>query len=226
MTSEDEICRDIISAHESYSDYVIKNICPAVINFLKKLQLSTDDSYKVKGCNYLYYAVYHMAQEKDIPYEITYKLYKDLLEKYNSKKEYKFNVNIENFNSNIFETLKNLHNLYDYFFKYEKRIKCKQNICGCAEECVEIYNGYIERCNNHYSSSLCTELNKFAEIFNNHLNQDNECKGTIKKLETFNPYNLKIIILIPIILIFVISFSFFILYKVKNNIIKYINIMQ
>ncbi|KMZ76641.1 hypothetical protein PVIIG_06268 [Plasmodium vivax India VII] len=192
--------------------------------YLNKLQVNPDDSYKVKGCKYLYYALYEMAQEKSIPNEITYKLYNDLLETYNSKKVYKFHVNIENFNSDTFKTLNNLLNLYKYFSKYKSKSQCHDKMCGCAEKCVEIYNEYTERCNNHHSSSLCIELNKFAEKFNIHLNQDDVCKGTISKLEIFNGYNIKIIILIPIILIIVISFSFFILYKVKNNIIKYMNI--
>ncbi|KMZ96056.1 hypothetical protein PVNG_05945 [Plasmodium vivax North Korean] len=225
MTSATELCGDIISGSIKYSDYDVKNICPSVMNYLNKLQMKTDDSYKVKGCKYLYYALYEMAQEKNIPNDITYTFYKDLLKTYHLKKGYKFHVNIENLNSDTFKTIKNLLSLHDYFSKYEKKSQCHGKVCDCAEECVKIYNEYIEKCNKHYSSSLCTELNKFAEKFNKHLNQDNECKGKITKLETFNGYNLEIIILIPIILIFVISFLFIILYKVKNNIIKYLNIM-
>ncbi|KNA01562.1 hypothetical protein PVNG_05008 [Plasmodium vivax North Korean] len=226
MLSAEDICRDNISAPEQYSDYVVKHVCPAVINYLNTLALDANDSYKVKGCNYLYYAVYDMLQAQHIPNEITYKLYKDILETYNLKKEYKCHVYIENYNSDVFKTLKNLHSLYDYFYKYEKKAQCNNKTCDCAEECAKIYNEYIVKCNNHNSSSLCTELYKFAKEFNNHLSQDNVCNDKITKLEIFNPYNLRIIILIPIILIFVISFSVFILYKVKNNIIKCINIMQ
>ncbi|KMZ95170.1 hypothetical protein PVMG_05088 [Plasmodium vivax Mauritania I] len=225
MLSAEKLCCDIISDTKKYGDYDVKYVCSSFMNYLNKLQMKTDDSYKVKGCKYLYYALYEMAQEKNIPNDITYTFYKDLLKTYHLKKGYKFHVNIENFNSDTFKTIKNLLSLHDYFSKYEKKSQCHGKVCDCAEECVKIYNEYIEKCNNHYSSSLCTELNKFAEKFNKHLNQDNECKGKITKLETFSGYNLEIIILIPIILIFVISFLFIILYKVKNNIIKYLNIM-
>ncbi|VUZ93658.1 PIR protein [Plasmodium vivax] len=213
MLSAEDICRDISSVPKKYSNYVVEKICPAVINYLKKLLVNTDESYKVNGCKYLYYALYEMAQTEHISNEITYKLYKELLERYNLNKVYICEVNIEEYNSDIIETHENLLNLYNYFYKYEKGKQCNKQNCDCAEECVKIYNQYIEKCNNHYSSSLCTEINKFAEKFNNHLIQDIDCKDKITKLETFKRYNLKITILIPIILIFVISFSFIILYK-------------
>ncbi|KMZ88734.1 hypothetical protein PVBG_05680 [Plasmodium vivax Brazil I] len=225
-TSQNELCHDIISGPTKYSDYEVHNICPSVMNYLNKLQVNPDDSYKVKGCKYLYYALYEMAPKMHIPNDITYNLYNDLLETYHLKKEYKFHINVDNFNSDIFKTIKNLLNLYDYFYKYKRKTQCKNKTCDCAEECVKIYNEYIVKCNNHNSSSLCTELYKFAKEFNNHLSQDNVCNDKITKLETFNRYHLKIIIVIPIILIFAISFSFIILYKVKNNIIIYLNIMH
>ncbi|VUZ99701.1 PIR protein [Plasmodium vivax] len=213
MASETELCRDIIRDSVKYRNYNVQLVCQSVMNYLNKLKDNVDDSYKVKGCKYLYYALYDMAEKKNTPKEITYMLYNVFMEKYDSNKGYKCDINIESFNLDIFETLKNLLSLYDYFFKYEKGNQCNNKTCNCAEECVKIYNKYVEKCNNHYSSSLCTELNKFAEKFNNHLKQDKVCKDNIKKLDTLNCYNLKIIILIAIILIFVISFSFFILYK-------------
>ncbi|KMZ89817.1 hypothetical protein PVMG_05982 [Plasmodium vivax Mauritania I] len=109
---------------ESFAKYGVKGkkiICEISIKYLEQIKQNQDNNYISNGCKYLYYRIYENIQEESEYSDITFNFYKKLLEEYVYKKISILKDNTEKINNDIFGKLKNLKELYDNFYKYEKK---------------------------------------------------------------------------------------------------------
>ncbi|KMZ93729.1 hypothetical protein PVMG_06039 [Plasmodium vivax Mauritania I] len=192
-----------------------KIICAVSIKYLEEIKKTKDNNYISNGYKYLYYRIYENKQNEPEYSDITFKFFKDLLENYASKETSILKDNTEQINNDIFGKLKNLKELYDNFYKYEKKELCGDDSCGCAEKCAETYKTYLEECNSEYYSTFCVELQKFGEKFNEYIRGNNHCIKEIEKLPLFNKNNPRIAIIGSGVVLAIIVFSLFTLYKVS-----------
>ncbi|SCA60848.1 VIR protein [Plasmodium vivax] len=213
-SSADANCTNIIREYSGYNCYQTEITCKNAIYYMNELKKKEDDVYIANGCIYLYYSLYDMMHKKGECSGIINKFYKSILVIFDEIHNTKLSEIEINFNADIYEKLKNLHNLYKYLHKYSEYKNCNNNgPCDCAEQCIKIYERYIDECNRAYYTPFCRELQKFGENFNDTIKQNNRCNGTVKLLPIFSKYNFEIIILIPIVVLLFACSLLFIFYK-------------
>ncbi|KMZ82979.1 hypothetical protein PVIIG_05274 [Plasmodium vivax India VII] len=213
--SENGWCENALQSIENYPSLYKNHICPIAVKYLNIIKVNENNHYISNGCKYLYYKLYETVYNKPEYIDFTYEFYKKLLKEYISKETNTFEDNTEKINDDIFGKLKNLDELYDNFNKYKKSEECSKGSCGCAKKCVHLYDTYLSECYKNYNTPFCVELQKFAESFNEYLRENNGCNKTIEELKLFNKYNSRIAIIGSGVVLVVIVFSLFTLYKVS-----------
>ncbi|SBS90537.1 PIR Superfamily Protein [Plasmodium ovale curtisi] len=223
-----------------------QNICKAVILFFKDLNEQKyiygdttyeDKTYRDNGCKYLFYWLYTYALNKKESIKNTLNLYKDLYRLYNENHNNlnKFSDYINEMNedtSEKFVRLTNLYNELDDFFTKNEKEKGKE---VCTGNFINIYNNYVDECQNGYDYDFCDELKNFRKKYNSFIKNVIKCeeKYLLPSVEHIDAVDMTII---PFSLIPVTSLILPILYKFtafgpwirrligkKENILEYIN---
>ncbi|CAI7719065.1 hypothetical protein, conserved [Plasmodium vivax] len=207
------LCESIVEKYGQYDIYDISKTCPNAMNYLTSIKQKDDDIYFEKGCLYLYFWLYRKSQNISSYIETTLSLFKDILNEYGTLQPYTSNFNTEIIDNLMYEKLSFVYTLNDYYNKYINKSDCENDNCKCARVCAELYKRHIDECNQYFNSPFCIELTKFREKFNEQIKKDDTCNISVKSLPPFKNYSLETIIVIPIIVISVIGFIVFTLYR-------------
>ncbi|VUZ99377.1 PIR protein, partial [Plasmodium vivax] len=133
---------------------------------------------------------------------------------------------IEEKNKLPYEILEKLIDPYEKF--YSGNAQGKKCDCVCAKECAILYNKNRNICLESKDNDFCNELEKFKKKYDENMLLISECKYAPKSLPSAKEHDVSVIIITPISLIVLISFTLFILYKKyskikrKKNIYKHI----
>ncbi|KMZ88508.1 hypothetical protein PVBG_05994 [Plasmodium vivax Brazil I] len=214
-----EVFRTLKDQYSEIDDSFESN-CNKAIAYLKYLE----DAYHgeintAKGSLYVYCWLCDVEFNKPQYNNNGVNIYKKLLQKYEA---IEFSSNIPYIfrtylNENIDENLKNLYDLYYKFDKFINQQNCGDSYCKCAEECAGFYNKYMsEQCGIFYKNNFCNELQNFAKMYNAFFTENNKCDGKEMKLLLTADSYIKVI-LTPILIIAIVSFIIFFLFKVTNK---------
>ncbi|KMZ99021.1 hypothetical protein PVNG_03860 [Plasmodium vivax North Korean] len=194
--------------------------CKKSMDYLKYLDENYDGNIDAaKGSIYLYCWLYDEELHKQNYNNNGINIYKKFLEGY---QEIDFESNIpfifgNHLKNNIDENLKNIYDLYYKFDKFINQQNCGDSYCKCAEECAGFYNKYMsEQCGIFYKNNFCNELQNFAKMYNAFFTKNNKCDGKEMKLLLTADSYIKVI-LTPILIIAIVSFIIFFLFKVTNK---------
>ncbi|SBT83523.1 PIR protein [Plasmodium ovale] len=113
----------------------------------------------------------------------------------------------------IIEKVKNLYDLYDLFEKFTHSTGDCYNNCECAKKCVDLYKTHLVVCYKGINQDFCNELEKFRGIYNSYMEKISICDDAIRTLPSTKSIDLQIALIIPFVIILVMSFTLFILYK-------------
>lgn len=211
-----EISKHFINDHEKY-----RNPCTQVLKYLSYLESKPSLDYRA-CCKYLNYWLYdNVINNKKSEYNAL-KLYQqfknldnDLLD-HNICEKY-----IEDINDDIFSELKELYTLFDKFNHIKKETTSNiANICKIADECSTLYRKQEQKCAANYKNIFCNELENFRKVYNSYMASKIKCNAESIILPSFLKNNLAAIIIVPFVIILIVSFILFILYKVNNYFIK------
>ncbi|SBT83170.1 PIR protein [Plasmodium ovale] len=121
---------------------------------------------------------------------------------------------IELIDDEVLEKLKEIYNMHELFYKVKMNAKpCNGDCCSNITQCVSIYNKYIDNCYADSMDYICQEISKLKHEYDNHMKTVTTCPEAIKILIPPKEYNTGVTILIPCIIILIIPFFLFILYK-------------
>ncbi|CAI7724266.1 PIR protein [Plasmodium vivax] len=207
-------CDEAVKTFAKDGDISKKNICVTSIKYLEQIKEKKNNLYISNGCKYLYYKLHENVYNNPEFNDIIYEFYKKLLNDHISKDISTFTDNTAKINKDIYGNLQNLDALYDNFNKYKKEEVCDRGSCGCAQKCTELYAKCLPKCYRKYDTPFCVELQKFAERFNEYLRGHNECNTKIDELKLIYKYNSRIVITVSGVVLAIIVFSLFILYKI------------
>ncbi|KNA01593.1 hypothetical protein PVNG_06055 [Plasmodium vivax North Korean] len=112
--------------------------------------------------------------------------------------------------------LKNLYYLYYYFFKLQIDDKYTIMKCNCAENCVNLYMDSISSCDKDISGEFCDKLEKFRSQYNKYMKKFDTCEEKYTYLPSAIMFDRKTF-LTSVLVILVISFTLFGVYKVNIN---------
>ncbi|SBT74195.1 Plasmodium vivax Vir protein, putative [Plasmodium ovale] len=191
-----------------------KNKCMQIVQYLIYLD-SYSEKYISEGCKYLDYWLYDESHQKHKHKKVTLKFYESLNDSYGDS-IFRQNIcdgSIIDINERIFENIEKLIELYEKFNKF-KNNEAPLTGEGCinAKDCVSSYTLQAKKCRETDDNDFCTELEKFRNIYNTRMKNVTSCADLLTFLPSAKNTNL-VIILIPIIVILVIPFISFILYK-------------
>ncbi|KMZ96153.1 hypothetical protein PVNG_05799 [Plasmodium vivax North Korean] len=110
----------------------------------------------------------------------------------------------------ILEKSAKLTELYDTINNNKKAFDC-----ACARKCYDLYIKYVEECHNDYDYDYCSELQSFKHKHDNNMKSIETCDGAEKILPSAIKHDLHVIVIIPMIILTILSFLVFVLYKVK-----------
>ncbi|SBS84757.1 PIR protein [Plasmodium ovale] len=204
-----EISKHFINDHEKY-----RNPCTQVLKYLSYLESKPSLDYRA-CCKYLNYWLYdNVINNKKSEYNAL-KLYQqfknldnDLLD-HNICEKY-----IEDINDDIFSELKELYTLFDKFNHIKKETTSNiANICKIADECSTLYRKQEQKCAANYKNIFCNELENFRKVYNSYMASKIKCNAESIILPSFLKNNLAAIIIVPFVIILIVSFILFILYK-------------
>ncbi|KMZ91128.1 hypothetical protein PVMG_00002 [Plasmodium vivax Mauritania I] len=176
------------------------------------------DNKVIQGCIYLFFWLYEIELHKSIFNKNIVDIYKKLLNEYD---QYNYRSNIKNICSEYIKdelsgNLKNLYYLYYKFYKLKTDNECKSRKCICAGNCVTLYMEYINSCDKDINGISCAKLEKFRSQYSQYMKDDVNCGKEYTDLPSAIMFDRKAF-LISILVILVISFTLFGLYKVNIN---------
>ncbi|VUZ99676.1 PIR protein [Plasmodium vivax] len=108
----------------------------------------------------------------------------------------------------ILEKSAKLTELYDTFNNNSNKFDC-----DCAKKCSVLYIKYVEECHGDYDYDFCSELQSFKNKYDNNMKSIGTCEGAPNILPSALKHDLHVIIIIPMIILTVLSFLVFALYK-------------
>ncbi|KNA02150.1 hypothetical protein PVNG_05915 [Plasmodium vivax North Korean] len=191
----------------------------AYLDNLDKLDNGKYGDYKlIQGCIYLYFWIYEEELQKPIYNKYNFDIFKKLL------KEYDTHNNGSNINhicsthikDELNGNLKNLYYLYYIFYKLKKENEFASTDCKCAENCFTLYMDSISSCDNDISGEFCEKLEKFRSQYNEHMKNNVTCGEKYTYLPSAIKFDRKAF-LISVLVILIIIFTLFGLYKVNIN---------
>ncbi|SBT55883.1 PIR Superfamily Protein [Plasmodium ovale wallikeri] len=202
-------CESILNCSESGNSNPLLDICSKSLYYLYSLKQNRNISLNSReGCIYL-----------------SYRLYKDLISVGNhdyttSKFHSKINVYddtydecdglIEDINQDVFQKYENLISLYVQLGKI--LIPSKGPDCVVAKNCADSYNNYVKECYKNTDDAFCNELeNVRTKYYETMITVT--CPGVPKTLPSTKPHNIAAIIITPLVILLIITFIIFILYK-------------
>ncbi|KMZ96103.1 hypothetical protein PVNG_06448 [Plasmodium vivax North Korean] len=176
------------------------------------------DNKVIQGCIYLYFWIYEIELHKSIFNKNIVDIYKKLLNEYD---QYNDRSNIKNICSEYIKdelsgNLKNLYYLYYKFYKIKTEKECTITNCRCAEDCAKLYMECISSCDKDTSGEFCEKLEKFRSQYNEFMKKYDTCDKKYTYLPSAIKFDRKAI-LISVLVILTIIFTFFGLYKVNIN---------
>ncbi|SBT00225.1 PIR Superfamily Protein [Plasmodium ovale curtisi] len=231
-------CNDFSNQHINGSRYDAPTVCAIGLKFLIHLKEKYDHLYEEDGCEYLYHWLYDSALGRKKSFENTLDLYKELNKIFNNDNDGNnvFDKYINKMNKYRCDKIPKIIHLYEEFNKFENEGKSQGAEKKCISTCVELFNSYVNECQEAYDYDFCNKLKIFGEQYNFFIQRVRKCEGEeyllppVEKLDAVN------IIIIPFSLMFLTSFILPLLYKFtafgtwlrrligKNeNILKYIN---
>ncbi|KMZ77367.1 hypothetical protein PVIIG_05762 [Plasmodium vivax India VII] len=110
----------------------------------------------------------------------------------------------------ILEKSAKLTELYDTFNNNSNKFDC-----DCAKKCSVLYIKYVEECHGDYDYDFCSELQSFKNKYDNNMKSIGTCNGAEKILPCAIKHDVHVIIIIPMIILTILAFLVFVLYKVK-----------
>ncbi|KMZ76867.1 hypothetical protein PVIIG_05858 [Plasmodium vivax India VII] len=172
----------------------------------------------IQGCIYLYFWIYEKELQKSIYNKNNHDIYKKLLEQYNA---YNTGSNINQIcdahvKDELNGKLKNLYYLYYKFYKLKSDNEFTSTNCNCTDNCVKLYMDSINSCNNDSSGKFCEKLEIFRSQYNEFMKKYDTCDKKYTYLPSAIMFDRKAF-LISVLVILVISFTLFGLYKVNIN---------
>ncbi|GAB69982.1 hypothetical protein PCYB_007310, partial [Plasmodium cynomolgi strain B] len=122
----------------------------------------------------------------------------------------------EAIDENTYSNLEKLDKLYENFYNFKNESSNEDhNTCGKGEICAQDYMNQESTCKGKGNNRFCKELEKFRELFNNHLESIKKCDN-IGELPYFQGSSLAGTISIPVSAMSLISLFSFVTYKVGN----------
>ncbi|KMZ90596.1 hypothetical protein PVMG_05743 [Plasmodium vivax Mauritania I] len=219
----DEWCNDIKSQYEKYIDLNNKYTCQQVMYILYFISTDPISLYNDDKCKYLYYWIYQALLQNNKNYDMALKLYRIFLKKF-----FSFDIELhtcksyEDVSKNIIlEESAELTELYVTINNNGKTFDC-----GCAQNCSQLYNVYVKECDNNFDNDYCRELENFKLKYEEKMKSINACEGAQKILPSAIKNDLHFVIIIPIIILTILSFLVFALYKVKLFVERLNNILH
>ncbi|GAB69785.1 hypothetical protein PCYB_005340 [Plasmodium cynomolgi strain B] len=206
---------------------IVKGYCDDYMKLHLQNYTNEDDSFK-KGCANAYRYVTDFSLHPKISAFCGYTNYWF----YGELKSHEKNENYEALLHDFFERLSNFevcvqyteaideHDLYDKFYNFKNKSSTQHgNPCEEGRLCAQEYKNHQISCKGNGNNRFCNELEKFRDLFNDHLKSENGCKD-IKELPSFQGSPLAATISIPFSVMSVISFFSFVTYKVGNFFVK------
>lgn len=207
------------------SEYAIDiEPCARVSMYLNHLKSMYKQDYIEDGCKILNFWLNDLVQEKQNSGYSTLKLYEGLV-KMNIDNSYLesdiCSGYIEHIDNKIFKKVKELHDLYNKFYKLKNGTTSPTfNICNCADECATLYMTFENKCDGSSTYYFCNELENFRKLYNEHMKSVTTCEPLKKYLPSFQKSDISVFILTSLIIIFLLSFALFVTYKVKNYFVR------
>ncbi|SBT84127.1 PIR protein [Plasmodium ovale] len=200
------------------SEYAIDiEPCARVSMYLNHLKSMYKQDYIEDGCKILNFWLNDLVQEKQNSGYSTLKLYEGLV-KMNIDNSYLesdiCSGYIEHIDNKIFKKVKELHDLYNKFYKLKNGTTSPTfNICNCADECATLYMTFENKCDGSSTYYFCNELENFRKLYNEHMKSVTTCEPLKKYLPSFQKSDISVFILTSLIIIFLLSFALFVTYK-------------
>ncbi|KMZ86059.1 hypothetical protein PVBG_05458 [Plasmodium vivax Brazil I] len=214
-----KICTALKAKYAEHESSFYDN-CKKSIHYLNHLENKYEATIKTaQGSLYLYCWLYDKELYKQIYNNKQINIYKELIQEFGNK------VHLSNMytvyriylKDGINDKIIKLYELYYKFDKFMNRQNCGDNHCKCAEDCAGFYNNYMrEHCGITYDIHFCKELQNFANMYNAFFEKNNKCEGKEMKLLLTENRHIRVI-LTPILIIAIVSFITFFLFKVTNK---------
>ncbi|KMZ88635.1 hypothetical protein PVBG_06124 [Plasmodium vivax Brazil I] len=171
----------------------------------------------IQGCLYLYFWIFEEELHKSTYSNYNLDIYKKLLEQYEKYNTFSnINQRCKYIKDELNGKLKNLYYLYYKFYKIITENECTIIDCKCAENCAKLYMESIDSCDNDNSGEFCEKLEKFRSLYNVYMKKYDTCDKKYTDLPSAIKFDRKVF-LISVLVILVISFTVFGLYKVNIN---------
>ncbi|CAG9473049.1 unnamed protein product [Plasmodium vivax] len=206
----DNWCDDIFTLYNRYSNFKERHTCRQVMHYLSFISSHYISTYGANGCKFLYYWINNYLLDKKENYDESFKLYKkfvDIHEK-NISDPHICNRYTEDTNKITLEKTAKLTELYDTINNDNKIFDCV-----CAKKCSDLYIEYVKECNNNYDHDYCRELENFKQKYDKNMASLGTCIDIPNILPSAIKHELHLIIIIPMIILTVLSFLIFALYK-------------
>ncbi|SCA83656.1 Plasmodium vivax Vir protein, putative [Plasmodium vivax] len=207
----DEWCNDIKSQYEKYIDLNNKYTCQRVMYILNSISTESTSVYNDDPCKYLYYWIYKDLLQKNANNDMALEMYRSILriyiENYDVDDKHICKNYIYEDKDMILKKSAKLTKLYDTF--NNNSIKCD---CACAKNCSELYNMFVEECHKDYDYDFCGELENFKQLYDKNMINIGKCQAP-NILPSALKNELHLIIIIPMIILTILSFLVFALYK-------------
>ncbi|KMZ86096.1 hypothetical protein PVMG_05811 [Plasmodium vivax Mauritania I] len=163
-------------------------------------------------CKYLYYWTNHDLLQKNKNYDVALNCYRIFLKTYFSDyADTNICTNyVDESKGMILKRSAKLIELNDTFNNCSHKFDC-----ACAKKCSDLYKEFVGECYNDYDYAFCSELQSFKYKYDEKMKSIETCNGAEKILPSAIKHDLHVIIIIPMIILTVLSFLVFALYKVK-----------
>ncbi|KMZ77391.1 hypothetical protein PVIIG_05422 [Plasmodium vivax India VII] len=175
------------------------------------------DNKVIQGCIYLYFWIYENLLYRSIDENNNLDVYKKLLEEYDTYNMFSnINQSCKYMKDELNGKMKKLYYLYYKFYKIKTEKECTITNCRCAEDCAKLYMECISSCDKDTSGEFCEKLEKFRSQYNEFMKKYDTCDKKYTYLPSAIKFDRKAI-LISVLVILTIIFTFFGLYKVNIN---------
>ncbi|KMZ81711.1 hypothetical protein PVIIG_05543 [Plasmodium vivax India VII] len=210
----DPLCNRIKEQYETCIDFKNKYTCQQVMYIFNSISSSPTSEFNDDRCKYLYYWIYQELLQKNKNYDVALKVYRSILGKY-----------FENYDEDDNHLRKNyIHEDKDMILKNSaKLIELYDTMnndgntfdCDCAKKCSDLYKEFVGECYNDYDYAFCSELQSFKYKYDEKMKSIETCNGAEKILPCAIKHDVHVIIIIPMIILTILAFLVFVLYKVK-----------
>ncbi|SBS95084.1 PIR Superfamily Protein [Plasmodium ovale curtisi] len=202
-----------ISGDQFQGNNIFRNRCYEIGKYLNNIRSEQNDGDTYKRCAHLNY----ILNSNTNYHNMTNYSKSDLIKAYSGISQKLNDIcygKIELIDDNVLEKLKEIYNMHDLFNKVKlNKSSCSATCCSNIIQCVSIYDKYIENCYVDSMDYICQELSKLKHVYDEHMETVTTCPEAVKKLIPPKENNTGVTILIPYIIILIIPFFLFILYK-------------